>query len=102
VSIRRRLCDAVLQLQLEGRYPTYFGWQSVGTLEYSLFYAYIVTVMKLLYFALPLLGSLATAQSLVKNDCQCPQFKCPDTDTLASPLYFIMMKLHLTNIAGGM
>ncbi|KAF2632525.1 hypothetical protein BU25DRAFT_330635 [Macroventuria anomochaeta] len=37
--------------------------------------------MKLLYLTLPLLGSLAIAQSLVEDDCQCPQVKCPASDT---------------------
>ncbi|KZM19669.1 hypothetical protein ST47_g8952 [Ascochyta rabiei] len=41
--------------------------------------------MKLLYLALPLLGSLAIAQSLVEDACQCPQVRCPDSLTYLCP-----------------
>lgn len=58
--------------------------------------------MKLLYLALPLLGSLAIAQSLAKDNCQCPQVKCPATDTFVSHLHFVMVTLYLTNTTGGM
>ncbi|XPS94112.1 hypothetical protein M3J09_003437 [Ascochyta lentis] len=37
--------------------------------------------MKLLYLALPLLGSLVIAQSLIEDGCQCAQVKCPDSLT---------------------
>lgn len=42
--------------------------------------------MKFVYLALPLLGSLAIAQSLTEDNCQCPQVKCPSTDTFVSIL----------------
>lgn len=67
-----------------------------------LYKAYIVGTMKLVYLAMPFLGSLAIAQSFVEGGCQCPQVKCPSTDTFASSLDIPTGAHLLTYSIGGL